>query len=63
MPLPDTKVEDSFLKKATFVRVTGPVAAKEIVVRFAGKKPGQPEKKVKYFSPKEFYQWYRENVA
>lgn len=61
-PLPGAKIEESYLGRSTFKRVTGNVAAKEIVVRFAGKKPGQPSKKVRYFSPKEFYQWYLKNT-
>lgn len=61
-PLPIAKVEDSYLKRSTFVRITGPVIAKEVILRFAGNKPGQPAKEVKYFSPKQFYQWYKENI-
>lgn len=61
-PLPTAKVEDSYLKRNTFVRITGPVIAREVILRFAGKKPGQPQKKIKYFSPKEFYQWCKENI-
>ncbi len=63
IPLPTAKIEDSFLGKSTFARITGPVLAREVVLRFAGRKPGQPQKRVKYFSPKEFYLWYKENVA
>jgi len=62
IPLPGAKIEDSFLKRATFVRVSGPVVAKEVVVRFASKKSEHSEKRIKYFSPKEFFQWYKETV-
>lgn len=61
-PLPIAKVEDSYLKRSTFVRITGPVIAKEIILRFTGNKPGQPSKEIKYFSPKKFYQWYKKNI-
>lgn len=60
--LPGTKVEKSFLGRSTFVRITGNILAKEIIIRFAGKKPGQPQKKVLYFSPKEFFYWYEKNL-
>jgi hypothetical protein len=61
-PLPGSKIEKSYLGRNTFVRITGNVVAKEIILRFAGKKPGQPQKRVRYFSPKEFYQWCKENL-
>ncbi len=62
-PLPTAKIEDSYLKRTTFARITGPVIAKEVILRFAGKKPGQPQKKVRFFSPKDFYEWYTKNAA
>lgn len=61
--LPGAKVENSFLGRSTFMRVSGPVRATEVVVRFAGKELGKPAKKVKYFSPKKFYQWYKEAIG
>lgn len=61
-PLPGSKTEESYLGKSTFVRITGNIVAKEIILRFAGKKPGQPQKKVLHFSPKEFYNWCKENI-
>ena len=62
-PLSTTKVEDSYLGKENFVRVTGLVIAKEIIVRFAGKKLGSPAKENRHFSPREFCQWYQDNVG
>lgn len=61
--LPGALVESSCLGKSTFARISGPIKATEVVVRFAGEKPGNPAKKVKYFSPKEFYFWYQKNCV
>ena len=58
-PLPGAYVESSKLK-STFVKLSGPVKATEVVVRLAGKEPGKPAK-VRFFSPKEFYYWYQKN--
>lgn len=60
---PTAKVEESFLGRYTNRRITGPVVAREIVLRFAGKEPGQPPAAVTYLSPQNFYQWYLERVA
>jgi len=61
-PLPGAVVEKSRLGKSTFFRFSGPLQAKEVTIRFAGKEEGKPGK-VKHFSPKEFYEWYRQNMA
>ena len=61
--LPAARVEDSFLGRFTSRRITGPVRASEVVLRFAGKEPGQPQPEVRYFAPQEFFEWYRDNVA
>ena len=61
-PFPNTKIEGSYLGRNTHARITGPIIGKEIFIRFAGKKPGQPSKLVKHFSPKEFYEWYQKNM-
>lgn len=61
-PLPGSKVEESYLGRSTFVRVTGNVVAKEVILRFAGKKVGQPQKSVLYFSRKGFYKWCKKNL-
>ena len=62
-PLNETKIDPSYLGKNTFFRVNGKILAKQIIVRFAGNKPGQPAKRIKYFSPKDFYKWVSENFA
>ncbi len=59
-PMPRAIIEPSFLGRDTFMRFTGSPKVTEVILRFAGKQPGQPGK-IKYFSPKEFYLWYREN--
>lgn len=61
-PLPGAVIEPSFLGRDTFMRFTGWPKVTEVILRFAGKQLGQPGK-IKYFSPKEFYLWYKENVA
>ncbi len=60
-PLPGAIIEPSFLNRDTFMRFTGSPKVTEVILRFAGKQPGQPGK-IKYFSPKEFYFWYKENM-
>ncbi|MBU3901354.1 hypothetical protein KJ590_00710 [Patescibacteria group bacterium] len=59
-PMPGAIIEPSFLGRDTFMRFTGSPKVTEIILRFAGRQPGQPGK-IKYFSPKEFYLWYKEN--
>jgi hypothetical protein len=58
--LPGTQIETSRLGRYNQFRITGPVVAKEIIIRFAGEK-GKP-KKALFFSPKAFYKWYHQNV-
>lgn len=60
-PMPGSSVESSKLGRWNQFRISGFVIAREIIVRFAGNKPGKPGK-VKVFSPKSFYSWYIENV-
>lgn len=60
-PLETATIEDSKLQRWTSYRVTGPISAKEVVVRFAGDEPGKPQTPM-FLSPKEFYAWFRENV-
>ncbi len=59
-PVPGAVIESSFLGRDTFMRFTGEPKVTEVILRFAGKQPGQPGK-IKYFSPKNFYLWYQEN--
>lgn len=61
-PLPGAVVEKSRLGKATAFGFSGPLQAKEVTIRFAGKEPGKPGR-VRHFSPKDFYEWYRQNMA
>lgn len=61
-PLPGVQIEDSFLNKGTFRRLSGPVKVTEIVLRFAGRESGKPGK-IKHLSPRDFYHWYHENIA
>lgn len=60
-PLPETIIKNSCLGQLTQFQITGPILSKEVIIRFSGEKPGQPGQ-VKFFSPKEFYQWYINNV-
>lgn len=62
-PLPGARIEPSFLGRFTSRRVSGPVRASEMVLRFADKKPGRPQPEIRYFAPREFFEWYRDNVA
>lgn len=61
---PAEKIEilPSCLGKLDQLRVNGKVKATEVIIRLAGKKPGQPSK-IKFFSPKEFYHWYVKNIG
>lgn len=54
-PLPGARIEPSFLGRFTSRRITGPVQASEVVLRFAGKKPGRPQSEVRYFAPRDFF--------
>lgn len=60
-PLVDSDIKQSGLNRDTFLRFTGPVNVTEVALRFAGKESGKPGK-VKVFSPKDFVEWYRENM-
>jgi len=60
-PLPGSSIARSGLNQDTFIRFTGPVKATEVILRFAGKESGRP-RKIKIFSPREFVEWYRENM-
>ena len=60
-PAPGSNIEHSGLNRDTFLRFTGPIKVTEVALRFAGKESGKP-RKVKHFSPREFVEWYRENV-
>ncbi len=59
--LPGAKVEPSRLGRWNQYKINGLVIAKEIFVRFAGKKPGKPSM-IQTFSPRDFYIWCKENV-
>jgi hypothetical protein len=61
---PAEKIEilPSCLGRLDQLRVNGKVKATEVIIRPAGKKPGQPSK-VEFFSPKEFYCWYIKNIG
>jgi hypothetical protein len=61
-PAPGADVKNSYLGRWTFFRVRGPVVPTEFFIRFAGKEPGKPSKKVKFFSPKEFCDWCQKNL-
>jgi hypothetical protein len=61
-PLPNALIEKSCLGRATQFRVTGDVAATEVVVRFAGKEPGKPGKAI-LMSPQKFAKWYLKNIG
>lgn len=62
-PLPPAKIEDSFLGRHTSRRITGPVLAREIIIRFGGSTPGRPAEGPKFLSPREFYEFYLANMA
>ena len=61
-PLTGSNIEHSgLLNRDTFLRYTGPIKVTEVALRFAGKESGRP-RKIKIFSPREFVEWYRENI-
>jgi len=61
-PLTGSNIEHSgLLNRDTFLRYTGPIKVTEVALRFAGKESGKP-RKIKVFSPREFVEWYRENI-
>jgi len=60
-PVGGIEILPSRLNNPNQFRVNGKVRASEIIIRPAGKKPGQPGK-TKFLSPKEFFYWYRENI-
>jgi len=61
-PVPGSHIESSKLGRWNQFRINGFIIAREVLVRFAGKKPGKPGR-VQIFSPKSFYEWYKENVV
>ncbi len=61
-PAEEVEILPSCMGKLDQLRINGRVRATEVMVRPAGKKPGQSGK-VKFLSPKEFYYWYEKNIG
>lgn len=61
-PIQGAIIEKSRLGRATFFRFSGPLEVKEITIRFAGKEQGKPGI-IRHFSPRGFYEWYKENIV
>ncbi|OGZ36011.1 MAG: hypothetical protein A3A94_00335 [Candidatus Portnoybacteria bacterium RIFCSPLOWO2_01_FULL_43_11] len=60
---PVDKIETlpSRLGRTNQLRINGKIRATEVIIRPAGKKQGKPGR-TKFLSPKEFYNWYIENI-